>query len=78
MELPVPNGSMQHREPKSEIDDTCIMLQGASCTIAACHVFWHGVLLNLGLGLYFGDLSFFSLQSNIQDLGWEGRFFTGY
>jgi hypothetical protein len=22
MELPVPNGSMQHREPKSEIDDT--------------------------------------------------------
>jgi hypothetical protein len=35
MKLPVPNGSMQHREPKSEIDDTGHFLQGASCTIAA-------------------------------------------
>ena len=35
MELPVPNGSMHHREPKSEIDDTRMILQGASCTIAA-------------------------------------------
>ena len=35
MELPMPNGSMHHREPKSEIDDTRIILQGASCTIAA-------------------------------------------
>jgi hypothetical protein len=35
MELPVPNGSMQHREPTSEIDDTRDFLQGASCTIAA-------------------------------------------
>ena len=34
MELPVPNSSMQHREPKSEIDDTGQILQGASCTIA--------------------------------------------
>jgi hypothetical protein len=25
------NGSMQHREPKSEIDDTSMILQGASC-----------------------------------------------
>jgi hypothetical protein len=32
MELPVPNGSMQHREPKSEIDDTRMILQGASFT----------------------------------------------
>ena len=29
----VPNSSMQHREPKSEIDDTGQILQGASCTI---------------------------------------------
>ena len=35
MELPVPNSSMHHREPKSEIDDTGLTLQGASCTIAA-------------------------------------------
>ena len=35
MELPVPNGSMHHREPKSKIDDTSMILQGASCTIAA-------------------------------------------
>jgi hypothetical protein len=35
MELPVPNVSMQHREPKSEIDDTRILLQRASCTLAA-------------------------------------------
>jgi hypothetical protein len=26
---------MRHREPKSEIDDTGQILQGASCTIAA-------------------------------------------
>jgi hypothetical protein len=31
----VPNSSMQHREPKSEIDDTGQILQGALCTIAA-------------------------------------------
>ena len=31
MELPVPNSSMQHREPKSEIDDTGHFLQGALC-----------------------------------------------
>ena len=37
-ELPVPNGSMQHREPKSEIDDTRMILQGASCTIAAAGI----------------------------------------
>ena len=37
MELPVPNSSMHHREPKSEIDDTGLTLQGASCTIAACN-----------------------------------------
>jgi hypothetical protein len=35
MELPVPNGSMQHREPICEIDDTRMILQGASWTIAA-------------------------------------------
>jgi hypothetical protein len=35
MEPPMSNGSMQHREPKSEIDDTRMILQGASCTIAA-------------------------------------------
>jgi hypothetical protein len=35
MELPMFNGSMRHREPKSEIDDTRILLHGASCTIAA-------------------------------------------
>jgi hypothetical protein len=34
MELPVPNGSMQHRESKSEIDGTRMIMQGASCTIA--------------------------------------------
>ena len=32
---PMPNCSMHHREPKSEIDDTGQFLQGASCTIAA-------------------------------------------
>jgi hypothetical protein len=35
MEPPMSNGSMRHREPKSEIDDTGHFLQGASCTIAA-------------------------------------------
>jgi hypothetical protein len=34
MEPPMSNGSMWHREPKSEIDDTGHILQGASCTIA--------------------------------------------
>jgi hypothetical protein len=29
---------MRHREPKSEIDDTGQILQGASCTIAAAAV----------------------------------------
>ena len=35
MEPPMSNSSMRHREPKSEIDDTSHVLQGASCTIAA-------------------------------------------
>ena len=35
MEPPMSNSSMHHREPKSEIDDTGQILQGASCTIAA-------------------------------------------
>jgi hypothetical protein len=35
IELPLPNGSMQHREPESEIDDKRTIMQGASCTIAA-------------------------------------------
>ena len=35
MEPPMPNCSMRHREPKSEIDDTGQIMQGASCTIAA-------------------------------------------
>jgi hypothetical protein len=35
MELPVPNGSIQHREPKSKIDDTSMIMQGASRTIVA-------------------------------------------
>ena len=35
MEPPMPDSSMRHREPKSEIDDTGHFLQGASCTIAA-------------------------------------------
>jgi hypothetical protein len=34
MEPPMSNGSMGHREPKSEIDDTGHFLQGALCTIA--------------------------------------------
>jgi hypothetical protein len=35
MEPQMPNSSMRHREPKSEIDDTRMILPGASCTIAA-------------------------------------------
>ena len=35
MEPPMPNCSMHHREPKSEIDDTGQFLQGALYTIAA-------------------------------------------
>jgi hypothetical protein len=42
MELPMSNGSMRHREPKSEIDDTRMILQGASCTIAARRRAGHG------------------------------------
>ena len=39
MEPLMPNGSMQHQEPKSEIDPgTRMILQGASCTIAAADV----------------------------------------
>jgi hypothetical protein len=38
MEPLMPNGSMQDQEPKSEIDDTRMILQGASCTIAAADV----------------------------------------
>ena len=43
MEPLMSNGSMQHREPKSEIDDTRDFLQqGASCTIAARRRAGHG------------------------------------
>jgi hypothetical protein len=35
LEPPMPNCSMRHREPTSEIDDTGQILQGASCPIAA-------------------------------------------
>ena len=35
MEPPMSNGSMHHREPESEIDDTGHFLQRASYTIAA-------------------------------------------
>ena len=35
MEPPMSNGSMRHREPKSEIDDTGHFLLGALCIIAA-------------------------------------------
>ena len=46
MELPVPNCSMQHREPKSEIDDTGQFPQGASCTIAAVYTMdWPGPVI---------------------------------
>ena len=37
MELPVPNCSMQHQNPVGDFDDTRMILQGASCTIAALH-----------------------------------------
>ena len=36
MEPPMSDGSMHHREPKSETYDTGHFLQAASCTIAAC------------------------------------------
>jgi hypothetical protein len=51
MELPVPNGSMQHRERKSEIDDTRIILQRASCTIAAWCAATRAAAVNLGVFL---------------------------
>jgi hypothetical protein len=35
MEPLMSNGSMHRREPKSEIDDTRMILHGAYCTIAA-------------------------------------------
>ena len=35
MELSVPNSSMQHPDPDLDFDDTRMVLQGASCTIAA-------------------------------------------
>jgi hypothetical protein len=35
MEPPMSNGSMQHQNPDFDFDDTRIILQGASCTIAA-------------------------------------------
>ena len=47
MEPPMSNGSMHHREPKSEIDDTGQILQGASCTIAADGIDTVRILLNL-------------------------------
>ena len=36
IEPPMSDGSMHHREPKSETYDTGHFLQAASCTIAAC------------------------------------------
>jgi hypothetical protein len=38
MEPPMSNGSMQHREPKGEIDDTGHFVHGALCTIAAVNL----------------------------------------
>ena len=35
MEPPMSNGSMRHQNPDFDFDDTRIILQGASCTIAA-------------------------------------------
>jgi hypothetical protein len=48
----VPNSSMQHREPKSEIDDTGQILQGASCTIAAAMVAKVGGVFAIGTLTY--------------------------
>ena len=36
MEPPMSNGSMRHQNPDLDFDDTRMILQGASCTIAAC------------------------------------------
>jgi hypothetical protein len=47
MEPPMSNGSMHHREPKSEIDDTRMILKGASCTIAACIAVFRYLLIRL-------------------------------
>jgi hypothetical protein len=38
MEAPMSNGSMHHPDPDFDFDDTRIILQGASCTIAAAVV----------------------------------------
>jgi hypothetical protein len=35
MEPPMSNSSMSHQDPDLDFDDTRIILQGASCTIAA-------------------------------------------
>ena len=35
MEPPMSNGSMRHQNPDLDFDDTRMILQGASCTIAA-------------------------------------------
>jgi hypothetical protein len=38
MEPPMSNGSMRHQNPDLDFDDTHMILQGASCTIAVCSV----------------------------------------
>jgi hypothetical protein len=35
MEPPMSNGSMRHQNPNLDFDDTRVILQGTSCTIAA-------------------------------------------
>jgi hypothetical protein len=35
MEPPMSNGSMWHQNPNLDFDDTRVVLQGTSCTIAA-------------------------------------------
>ena len=39
MEPPMSNSSMRHQNPDLDFDDTRIILQGASCTIAACTLY---------------------------------------
>jgi hypothetical protein len=50
MELPVPNGSMRHWEIKCEIDDTRMIMHGASCTIAARCVHGYVLITQISLG----------------------------
>jgi hypothetical protein len=42
MEPPMPNCSMGHQNPDLDFDDTRMILQGASCTIAACYTMSSG------------------------------------